>query len=307
MFDWNFRFQWLPLRPQDEVIEGQPHEQPCLSGSSYAIRRDFFFHIGGYDEGLIIWNGENYELSIKLWLCAGGILEIPCSRAMHLSKRRTAHRHAEKAIDFVGMNLKRVAEVWLDDYKQYFYRGETKRYENLDPGDLTHQFEIKKNLNCKPFKHYLEVVATDMLERYPIHPQQFAAGLLQSNANSKCLHKPDNDAPVGLVDCYDSDGIDFILTFERSIRVNDTGDQCLSASKLKLSNCNHQGYDQHWKFDIQTRQLINPPSRKCLTVVNETKIEMAECDQNMSEQRWSWSYENTTALKNWDKVGFEVA
>jgi hypothetical protein len=29
-----------------------------------------------YDEGLMIWNGENYELCIKLWLCAGGLYQV---------------------------------------------------------------------------------------------------------------------------------------------------------------------------------------------------------------------------------------
>lgn len=113
MFDWNFRYQWLPLRPEDKAIEGKPYELACLTGGAYAIRRDNFFRLGGYDEGLEIWNGENYELCIKLWLCGGGLLEVPCSRTCHLSKMHSAYRTSEKQIDFVGRNLKRVAEVWL--------------------------------------------------------------------------------------------------------------------------------------------------------------------------------------------------
>jgi polypeptide N-acetylgalactosaminyltransferase len=106
VFDWNFRYQWLPLRPQDKVKEGEPYELACMTGGAYAIRRDNFFHLGGYDEGLMIWNGENYELSIKLWLCGGGMLEVPCSRVCHLSKMHSAYRQTETPMDFVGRNLK---------------------------------------------------------------------------------------------------------------------------------------------------------------------------------------------------------
>jgi polypeptide N-acetylgalactosaminyltransferase len=145
-------------------------------------------------------------------------------------------------MDFVGRNLKRVAEVWLDDYKKYFYRGDQKRYDKIDPGDLTAQFEKKKSLNCKPFKHYIDVVAPDMLMRYPIDPQHFAAGSIQSQSTLKCLGMPKSnyDDPIGLVDCTKSGGNDFILTLEKSFKYNDTNDQCLNSKKLTFSNCHHQ-------------------------------------------------------------------
>lgn len=118
---------------------------------------------GGYDEGLLIWNGENYELCIKLWLCSSGLLQVPCSRVAHLSKVLSAHRNTETPTDFSGRNLKRVAEVWLDDYKEMLYRSEPERYSKIDPGDLTKQFEIKNSLNCKPFKYFLDVVVPEMV------------------------------------------------------------------------------------------------------------------------------------------------
>lgn len=82
-----------------------------ITGSAFAIRRDLFFHLGGYDEGLIIWNGENYEIALKLWLCSGGILQIPCSKTYHLAKLYTAYRNTENPMDWEGRNLKRIAEV----------------------------------------------------------------------------------------------------------------------------------------------------------------------------------------------------
>lgn len=309
VFDWNFRYQWLPLRPQDKVVEGQPYELACMTGGAYAIRRDHFFHLGGYDEGLLIWNGENYELSLKLWLCSGGLFEVPCARVMHLSKVHSAYRTTDKPMDFVGRNLKRVAEVWLDDYKQYFYRGDQKRYDNIDPGDLTAQFEKKKSLNCKPFKYYIDVVAPDMLIRYPIVPQHFATGTIKSESTSKCLGMPRRryDDPIELIDCSQKGGNDFILTLERSLKFNDTNDQCLNSAKLTFSNCHHQFGVQHWKFDINSRQISSPSSSKCLTANLTSKaISLQPCNANIPDQKWMWSYENKTALMNWETTGVQV-
>lgn len=33
-----------------------------MLGCAFAIRRDYFFDLGAYDEQLMIWNGENYEV-----------------------------------------------------------------------------------------------------------------------------------------------------------------------------------------------------------------------------------------------------
>lgn len=40
-----------------------------MLGAAFAIRRDYFYDIGQYDGGLMIWNGEQIELSLKLHLC----------------------------------------------------------------------------------------------------------------------------------------------------------------------------------------------------------------------------------------------
>lgn len=81
-----------------------------MLGGVFAIRKDYFFYLGGYDEQLEIWNGENYELSFKLWLCGGQILEVACSRVGHTFRNHNIWRE-KPGHDFLAQNFKRVAEV----------------------------------------------------------------------------------------------------------------------------------------------------------------------------------------------------
>lgn len=307
-FDWNFRYQWLPRKEKNNLEEN--YELSSMTGGAYAIRKEHFFHLGAYDENLKIWNGENYEISLKLWLCdSGGILTVPCSRIIHLSKKYIPYRKTFDNSDFSGYNLKRIAEVWLDDYKKYFYRGDPERYARIDAGDLSKQFELKKKLNCKPFKYFLENVATEMLKYYPLEPQYFARGSIQNLSKKLCLGLARRfDATPILTKCSNDlknplRGSDFSLTFEKSIKFNDTNDQCFDVRDLKFCNCHHMGHTQHWIFK-SSLQLYSPFKKKCLTgkSLNE-QVFLTTCNDTREDQKWTFGVLNSTALNNWSKTG----
>jgi polypeptide N-acetylgalactosaminyltransferase len=63
----------------------------------------------------------------------------------------------EHGRDILGRNNMRLAEVWLDDYKRYFYmfRGDLI---GKDYGDVSARREIKDKLNCENFKWFLDNV-----------------------------------------------------------------------------------------------------------------------------------------------------
>lgn len=69
----------------------------------------------------------------------------------------------------------------MDDYKNYIYARDPKRYEKVETGDLSAQLAIKEKLQCKPFSYFVDTVAPDMLDFYPlVDPPPFAKGAVSS-------------------------------------------------------------------------------------------------------------------------------
>lgn len=67
--------------------------------------------------------------------------------------------------DVTARNFKRIAEVWLDDYKEVVYRTDPVKF-NVDPGDLRKAKLVKEKLKCKPFQYFLEQIEPEMFTRY---------------------------------------------------------------------------------------------------------------------------------------------
>lgn len=233
-------------------------------------------------------------MCFKLWMCNGSLMHVPCSRVIHLSKIFSAHRNVNYAGDYFAYNLKRVAEVWLDDYKKYFYRTDQARYDAIDAGDLTDELNIKKKLQCKPFQYYLDEIAPEILQLYPLVPCYYAGGNIQSLENQKCLKINGFRLNPILTNC--SVASNFTLTIEQSLRFNDNSDQCLDGGTFVFQNCHHMKGSQHWIYNSTSQQIKNPPSEKCLTE-KEGNVLLELCNENLLGQKWKWTVENSTALE----------
>lgn len=87
-----------------------------MAGGLFAIFKSYFFEMGGYDEGMDIWGGENLEMSFRIWMCGGQLIQVPCSRVGHVFRSRRPYDEGGWRDTFTR-NSVRLANVWLDEYK----------------------------------------------------------------------------------------------------------------------------------------------------------------------------------------------
>lgn len=310
-FDWYLIWRVLPRYLPEGVDITKPFPQPIMLGCAFAIDRKFFLEeLGGYDEGFQIWNAENYELSFKLWLCADGLFEVPCSHVTH--NFRAINPSRKRKDDFVARNFKRLAEVWMDEYKQVVYDFDPPRYAKVDAGDLSKPKAVRDRLKCKPFKYFLQEIAPDLLNRFPIKKDQqvFASGQIRSLTEENiCIdtYLRPSSGSIGLYPCQKlakngnpPDTQFFRLIFLKSI-VLGYSMRCVDTYGMSTPTCHFAGGNQEWKLDTKNHWLMN--RNNCLTgnFVHKT-LSLKPCDINNPNQKWKFTYENQTALNDWDNI-----
>lgn len=244
VFDWNLEYNKLHRLPIiDKEKELDPFPIPVMTGGVFMIRKSYFFEIGPYDPELLIWGAENIEMSLKINLCGGQLLEVPCSHIGHMFRAFTKARKHETGIDFEAFNRKRVVEVWFDEYKEYVYKRQKIRYQNIDAGDLTDAIKFKEKLRCKPFKYFLTDVAPDLLKSFPLDQVPFAYGQIQLADEQLCVEtnfegNPETAYQVFLNQCTDPpiQPQSFELSWYRDLRLRDI-DGCIDAYKVSVSPC----------------------------------------------------------------------
>ncbi|CAG0920510.1 unnamed protein product [Notodromas monacha] len=242
-FDWSLIFDWhtLPERVQKTLASPiQPVPSPTMAGGLFAIDKKFFEHLGTYDEAMDFWGGENLELSFK---------------ARHIFRHRSPLTWPYGR-NVMRKNTIRLAEVWLDEYKTFYYDriGDEK---NTDAGDLSSRKELRRRLKCKSFKWYLTNVYPEMF----VPSEAVARGEVRNMAYGHvfCMDSPAKKtnlhASVGVYPCHRQGGNQYWFhTRAGEIRRDEF---CLdyAGQNVMLYQCHGGGGNQNWSYNPHVGQL----------------------------------------------------
>ncbi|XP_027030482.2 polypeptide N-acetylgalactosaminyltransferase 5 [Tachysurus fulvidraco] len=297
IFKWPLVFGWSTL-PNDFISKNNvkvsdPLRCPVMAGGLFSIDRKYFYELGTYDPGLDVWGGENMEISFKIWMCGGEIEIIPCSRVGHIFRGENPYGFPKDRQRTVERNLARVAEVWLDEYKEIFYGHSylhllDKNVINI--GNLTAQIQLREKLHCKSFKWYLENIYPELEA-----PLVKAEGLVFNVGNRKCLVQENGSLSFEICD-LSKQNQHFSYSWVRTLRQNIT---CVSPQAtgrgVALEPCDNTKAHHRWlhksnKFLAEHLIAEVHHQRMCLEAGSTGDISMKSCDASNSYQQWHFTH-----------------
>ena len=253
-FDWTMEYVWkrnahwttkYSFPPVDPILT------PTTIGCTFVVDRIYFFELGGLDEGMYIWGGENLELSFRTWMCGGSVYIYPCSHVGHIFRELLPYTFPEKyeGARAIRKNYQRIAEIWMDEFKPFYYaakklvvpfRTERERYS------LAHRKEIRRKLTCQSFRWYLENIANDVV--LPRIDSDYQGQIKNIMCGS----------------CLTVDPVSGFVTF---------------------SNCERHSKDQY--FSLSNQSLIFHNDSHCLSVRSGKDVPVVnKCDLSDPNQYW---------------------
>ena len=301
-FNWKLNFRWftVPQRETDrrQGDRSQPVRTPTMAGGLFSVDREYFYHIGSYDEGMRIWGGENLEMSFRIWMCGGTLLIATCSRVGHVFRKTTPYTFPGGTSAIVHHNNARLADVWMDQWKQ-FYFSINPLARKVDMGDISSRKDLRRNLQCKSFRWYLENVYPE--SPMPLNFNHLGAISVTVQGMSKCLDtmgKKSGDK-LGVTPCHGLGGNQvFAVTQSHQIM---SDDNCLDATgdgaDVKIVKCHSMRGNQAWDHDSHTGHIRHQVSGLCLTLSQSGKgATLDTCHQDNDYQIWNLDMNN----KDWD-------
>lgn len=293
-FDWSLQFTWhgIPdVERQRRNNDVAPIRSPTMAGGLFAISRQYFTELGTYDAGMDIWGGENLELSFRIWMCGGTLEIIPCSHVGHIFRKRSPYKW-RTGVNVVKKNSVRLAEVWMDEYKNYYY--ERFNYDLGDFGDITERKNLRKRLKCHSFDWYVKNVYPDLF----IPGESIASGEIRNKAKRMCvdasvdhqnMHKP-----VIMWPCHNQGGNQYwMLSKHDEIRRDDGCLDYSGGDNVIIYPCHGQHGNQEWQYR-EDRTVFHVNTQKCMEVAIDGKTLLMKPCSGIDRQIWHWRRKSTS-------------
>ncbi|KAL3832574.1 hypothetical protein ACJMK2_024207 [Sinanodonta woodiana] len=301
-FGWNLIFNWHNVpeheRRRRNYLDYIPFRTPTMAGGLFAISRKFFLYLGKYDPGLDIWGGENLELSFKTWMCGGTLETIPCSHVGHIFRKRIPYGWAG-GVNVVQRNTNRLAEVWLDEFKEFYY--ERIGHTLGEYGDISDRIALRKSLNCKNFRWYINNIYPELF----LPSESKASGDIQNKARPICadgnVDADESNKHLRPYACHYLGGNQYwLLSTENEIRRDtECWDYVKGSIEIKFHNCHGQHGNQEWIYR-KDETIYHPQSQRCLELGWDGRnITMDECT-GQERQKWLWQRGPAKGPKRYD-------
>ncbi|XP_051874171.1 polypeptide N-acetylgalactosaminyltransferase 16 [Pristis pectinata] len=253
-FDWSLHFKWEQMSIEQKMARPDPTQSirtPVIAGGIFVMNKSWFNHLGKYDTQMDIWGGENFELSFRVWMCGGSLEIVPCSRVGHVFRKRHPYDFPEgNALTYIR-NTRRTVEVWMDDYKQYYYEARPAAV-GKPYGNVADRVELRRRLQCKSFQWYLENIYPELRI-----PEKDLFETVMIRQKGRCLEP---QSPYGTANpivklglCSDTQNI-----------ISSSQEWVLSGSLIKQSD-------------------------KCVAITNfsiDSQVVLDECNQGDGRQKW---------------------
>jgi polypeptide N-acetylgalactosaminyltransferase len=250
-------------------------------------------------------------MSFRGWMCGGRLEIMPCSRIGHVFRKRRPYG-GENGVDTVLKNSVRVAEVWLDEYKEKFYETNEKARDTVY-GDISERVELRRKLNCKSFKWYLENVYTDMMEEgksdfshkskfipWDKRPRNYIKKfLLRLSQTNYCVQTNDDSPAKNSVLVLGKCG----STKKKKQRWAETDKHeliiaellCLDASSdiPRVSKCHELRGTQEWKRSgTRSTPIFSLAAGQCLGIQGKAtlgaQLQMIICEENSAKNKFDF-------------------
>lgn len=270
-FNWKLNFRWYRV-PQRELDRRKndhslPVRTPTMAGGLFSMDKQYFELLGKYDPGMDIWGGENLELSFRIWMCGGSLEIVTCSHVGHVFRKSTPYTFPGGTSKIVNHNNARLADVWLDEWKNFYFAINTAA-KVIDRGDTSGRKQLRKDLQCKSFKWYLQNIYPES----PMPLEYYSLGEIRNINSNLCLdtygRKSGENAALSV--CHGLGGNQvFAYTKRKQIMADDN---CLDAQSqrgpVKLIRCHGMGGNQEWLYNhnSEDKSIVHVRTSLCLDV-----------------------------------------